>query len=78
LGIKVGDEGNEVDEYDDSHKTGKEIPYHGFNYSEAEIIKRSQLFYESMKLRRSVRRLSSRSIPVKVIQNLIKTAGTPW
>uniref|UniRef100_A0A914CIN7 Nitroreductase domain-containing protein n=1 Tax=Acrobeloides nanus TaxID=290746 RepID=A0A914CIN7_9BILA len=72
---EVGDSFDVVDDHDDFY-TAKEIPYIGVSYSEAEMLKRSQLFYESMKLRRSVRTFSSQQIPLKLIQNLIKTAGS--
>ena len=52
-----------------------EIPYHPVVYSENEMTKRSQYFYETMKVRRSVRCFSSRPISLKIIQSLIKTAG---
>ena len=65
-----------VDDHDEFY-TAKEVPYVGVSYSESEMLKRSQLFYESMKLRRSVRTFSSKAVPLKLIQNLVKTAGTP-
>jgi hypothetical protein len=40
-----------------------------------EMLRRSQLFYESMKVRRSVRDFSSRDVPIKLIQNIVKVAG---
>ena len=38
-------------------------------------LRNSQIFYEEMKMRRSCRQFSSRDVPLKVIQNLLKTAG---
>ncbi|KAI1726180.1 nitroreductase family domain-containing protein [Ditylenchus destructor] len=72
---EAGDSLDLVDEFDDI-MAAKEIPYHPLNLPENEMQRRSQLFYESMKLRRSVRRFSTKSVPLKVVQNLIKTAGT--
>lgn len=63
-----------VDDHDE-FKSTKEIPYRGLIYNEEDMWKRSQLFYESLKLRRSVRCFSSKTIPMKIIQNIIKTAG---
>lgn len=37
---------------------------------------RSQLFYENMKMRRCVQEFSPRPVPSKLIQNIIKSAGT--
>lgn len=39
-------------------------------------LRNSQIFYEEMKMRRSCRQFSSRDVPLKLIQNLLKTAGT--
>ena len=52
-----------------------ELPYHPIKFTEHEMLKRSQLFYEQMKSRRSVRCFSSRPVSIKLVQNLIKTAG---
>jgi hypothetical protein len=73
---QVGDSIDVVDDHDDEFHAVKEIPYRGPSYSEEDMWKRSQLFYESMKLRRSVRCFSNKTIPIKIIQNIIKTAGT--
>lgn len=66
-----------IDDHDnfiDESKT-KEIRYKAMDLSENEMQKRSQLFYELMKARRSVRCFSSHPVPLKLMQNLIKTAG---
>ncbi|KJH48297.1 nitroreductase family protein [Dictyocaulus viviparus] len=42
---------------------------------ETEMLRSSQYFYERMKLRRSVRHFSSKSVPMKIVQNIIKIAG---
>ena len=45
-------------------------------YSEDEMLKRSQAFYEDIKRRRTVRDFSDKPIPSEVIENCIKAAGT--
>nr|XP_030123864.3 iodotyrosine deiodinase 1 isoform X4 [Taeniopygia guttata] len=52
------------------------VPFTGERYSEAEMIKRSQTFYELLNKRRSVRFLSDEPVPREVIDNVIRTAGT--
>uniref|UniRef100_A0A0K0ES50 Nitroreductase domain-containing protein n=1 Tax=Strongyloides stercoralis TaxID=6248 RepID=A0A0K0ES50_STRER len=71
----VGDDFAVINEYD-NFIGGNDIPYKPFTFSEMDMQKRSQLFYETMKLRRSIRCFSSKNVPFKVIQNVIKTAGT--
>uniref|UniRef100_A0AC34GY88 Nitroreductase domain-containing protein n=1 Tax=Panagrolaimus sp. ES5 TaxID=591445 RepID=A0AC34GY88_9BILA len=73
---QVGDSIDVIDDHDDEFHAVKEIPYRGPSYPEDVMWKRSQLFYESMKLRRSIRCFSNKTIPIKIIQNIIKTAGT--
>ena len=41
-----------------------------------EMITASRSFYENVKRRRSVREFSDRSIPIEVIENAIRAAGT--
>uniref|UniRef100_A0AC35U4P2 Nitroreductase domain-containing protein n=1 Tax=Rhabditophanes sp. KR3021 TaxID=114890 RepID=A0AC35U4P2_9BILA len=71
----VGDEFAIIDEYD-NFVSINDIVYKPLNFSNDEMQKRSQLFYESMKVRRSIRCFSNKEVSLKVIQNLIKTAGT--
>uniref|UniRef100_A0A0N4ZBC5 Nitroreductase domain-containing protein n=1 Tax=Parastrongyloides trichosuri TaxID=131310 RepID=A0A0N4ZBC5_PARTI len=71
----VGDDFAVIDE-SDNFVGGNDIPYKPLSFSEMDMQKRSQLFYETMKLRRSIRCFSNKSVPLKVIQNIIKTAGT--
>ncbi len=47
-----------------------------FKYSENEMLVRSIEFYEWLDKRRSIRKLSDKSIPKAVIQNLILSAST--
>ena len=52
------------------------IPYEPLNYTEQEMIDRSEEFFQFMDKRRSVRDFSSKPIPKEVIENIIKTAST--
>ena len=52
------------------------IPYVHVNYTEEEMIQRSQDFYQLMNGRRSVRMFSSQPVPIEVIKNIVHTAGT--
>ena len=55
----------------------KFIPFKNpHSYSDEEMIKRSKEFYEIMKQRRTIREFSDKSVPRKVIENCIVTAGT--
>uniref|UniRef100_A0A914I7H1 Nitroreductase domain-containing protein n=1 Tax=Globodera rostochiensis TaxID=31243 RepID=A0A914I7H1_GLORO len=67
-----------VEEENDSfiHTQSAEMLYHPSSFGEEEMLRRSQLFYELMKTRRSVRCFSSKDIPLKIVQNIIKAAGT--
>ena len=52
------------------------IPYHPERFSEAVMLSRSKAFYEQMDKRRSVRFFSREQVPLEVIENIVKTAGT--
>jgi nitroreductase len=52
------------------------IRYQSATPTEAELIQRSQEFYNEMQSRRTVREFDSRNIPVEVIENIILTAST--
>ncbi len=52
------------------------IPYHRPELSESELINNSKEFYQSMDSRRTVREFDTRSFPVEVLENIIRTAGT--
>ncbi len=43
---------------------------------EPEMIKRSENFYEEIKKRRTIREFSDKPVPVEIINNGIKSAGT--
>lgn len=45
-------------------------------YSEKEMIERSKNFLDLVKTRRSIRTFSSQPIPIEVIENAVKAAGT--
>lgn len=51
------------------------VPFSAEHYTEAEMIKRSKMFYELLNKRRSVRFLSDEPVPREVIDNVIRTAG---
>lgn len=63
-----------------SHSNQKDgfIPLSKFyeEFSEKEMLSRSEVLYKLMKRRRSVRDFSSREVPRAIIENAIKTAGT--
>lgn len=44
--------------------------------SENELIKNAEEFYQQMNSRRTVREFDTRNIPLEVLENLIRTAGT--
>lgn len=52
------------------------IDYRHESYSEEEMLKRSNEFYEWMNKRRTVRDFSNKPVPKEVIENIIKTAST--
>lgn len=54
----------------------KHIPLLFNRISSEETLKRSVEFYELMNKRRTVRHFSSDPVPIEVIRNIIKTAGT--
>ena len=54
----------------------KFIPYHQKKLSVQEQIEKSELFYQFLDQRRSVRDYSDEKIDLSVIENIIKTAGT--
>lgn len=69
------------DENDNMHPVGQDekqefIPYTPSRFSESEMIKRSKEFYKEMNERRSVRFFSDKDVPLEVIENIIRTAGT--
>lgn len=45
-------------------------------YPEAEMLKRSERFYQDIKRRHSIRKFSDRAVDKRIIENCIKAAGT--
>lgn len=56
--------------------TERFIPYQAQSFTSEESLKRSEAFYDFMQTRRSVREFSSDPVDKRVIENIIKTAGT--
>ena len=54
----------------------RHIAYEGDHFTEDEMITKSMEYYNSLDSRRSVRHFSNSMIPVEVIENIIKAAGT--
>lgn len=52
------------------------IPYTLQRCSEDEMVKRSREYYENINKRRSVRCFSKEHVPIEVIENIVKAAGT--
>ena len=57
-------------------QAAKFIPYTGVTYSSEESQKRSQMYYEYMDKRRSIREYSDRPVDKKVIEQIIMTASS--
>ncbi|EHA98136.1 Iodotyrosine dehalogenase 1 [Heterocephalus glaber] len=66
----------DADEWQESEEPVEHIPFSHTRYPEKEMVKRAQDFYELLSKRRSVRFISDEQIPMEVIDNVIKTAGT--
>ena len=55
----------------------KYIPLNNYpKYSDSELVEISKMFFDKMNNRRSVRTFSSEPIPIEIITEAIKTAGT--
>jgi nitroreductase len=52
------------------------VPLEFIEYRPDEMVERSRSFYEAIRRRRSVREFSSRPIPVEVIENALRAAGS--
>lgn len=52
------------------------LAYSKPNISDQEMTNRAKTFYDKMNQRRSVREFSDKSIPLEVVENIIKTAST--
>ena len=54
----------------------RHIAFHQEFLQKDEMIERSESFYQQLDKRRSVRHFSDKEVPQKLIENIIKTAGT--
>ena len=54
----------------------KHIPFDFERFTESEVIHKSSKFYKTMNKRRSIRFFSDKDVPLKVIKNIVRTAGT--
>ncbi len=52
------------------------VKYERETYDSEEATQRSKAFYEWINKRRTVRDISDRPVPIEIIENIIKTAGT--
>lgn len=52
------------------------IPYNPQRFTEAEMLKRSEEYFQFMNARRSIREFTNQKFPVQIIENAIKTAST--
>ncbi len=53
-----------------------QIPYKPQRFPEGEMVAKSREFYETLNKRRSVRFFSGEPVPMEVIENIIRAAGT--
>ena len=58
-----------------SEEDAPHISYQPDRYSEEEMLARSESFYKLMNKRRSCRFFSPEPVPMKVVENIIHTAG---
>ncbi|KAF5914813.1 hypothetical protein HPG69_010879 [Diceros bicornis minor] len=70
------EEAGDADESQESEENVEHIAFSHIRYPEKEMVKRSQEFYELLNKRRSLRFISNEQVPMEVIDNVIKTAGT--
>lgn len=66
----------DAEEWQEAEESVEHIPFSHTRYPEQEMRMRSQEFYELLNKRRSVRFISSEHVPMEVIENVIKAAGT--
>uniref|UniRef100_A0A8C6IEI8 Iodotyrosine deiodinase 1 n=1 Tax=Mus spicilegus TaxID=10103 RepID=A0A8C6IEI8_MUSSI len=66
----------DAEEWQEAEESVEHIPFSHTRYPEQEMKMRSQEFYELLNKRRSVRFISSEHVPMEVIDNVIKAAGT--
>lgn len=51
-------------------------PYHALQFSETEMLQRSQDFYKLLNQRRTVREFSDKPVPLELIENVVMAAST--
>lgn len=66
----------EEEEWTPSLENVEHVPLIFDVISPEESLKRSNIYYELMNKRRTVRHFSDRDVPVEILHNCIKTAGT--
>ncbi|XP_004673989.1 PREDICTED: iodotyrosine dehalogenase 1 [Condylura cristata] len=66
----------DADEWQESEESVEHIPYLHTRYPEKDMVKRSKEFYDLLNMRRSVRFISNEQVPMEVIENVIRAAGT--
>ncbi|EDL92877.1 similar to RIKEN cDNA 0610009A07 [Rattus norvegicus] len=66
----------DTEEWQESEESVEHILFSHTRYPEQEMRMRSQEFYELLSKRRSIRFISSEPVPMEVIDNVIKAAGT--
>ncbi|XP_022100270.1 iodotyrosine deiodinase 1-like [Acanthaster planci] len=59
-----------------SHDKAPRVPYSLPGFCDEEMVRRSNQFYREMDTRRSVRDISDKPVPLEVIENCIRMAGT--
>ncbi|CAG9855766.1 unnamed protein product [Phyllotreta striolata] len=70
-------EGGEEDELTPAlPKDLKHIPLEYTRFSSEESLRRAEDFYTLMNARRTIRHFSNEPVPIEIIRNIIKTAGT--
>ncbi|CAN0253830.1 unnamed protein product [Lampetra fluviatilis] len=69
------EEGDEMEEGEEVEEAGS-IPFSLPRHGEADMLRRSREFYELMDARRSVRHFSAEPVPLAVIRNVVRTAGS--
>jgi nitroreductase len=52
------------------------VPYQGTQFEPAEMLKRSESYFQWMNQRRTIREFSDRPVPLAVIENIVMTAST--
>lgn len=52
------------------------VPFQGTQFEPAEMLKRSEAYYQWMNQRRTLREFSDRPVPIAVIEHIVMTAST--